>query len=86
MIGARDSTERFWFYQMYLQYLAFLESTIGNFHEIRIPELYFDRKTSFTYVKDVAKAILVVLQSEVRNEIFNIGNFFLIMAKIFQNL
>lgn len=70
MIGARDSTERFWFYHMYFQYLSSQQVT-G--HEIRIPTLYLSRQTSFTYVKDVARAVLVVLNSQVRNEIFNLG-------------
>lgn len=70
MIGARDSTERFWFYHMYFQYLSSLQVT-G--HEIRMPALYLSRQTSFTYVKDVARAVLVVLNSQVRNEIFNLG-------------
>ena len=72
VLGARDSTERFWFYQMWIQYLN-ETLKIGEIHEISIPEEYYNTKTCFTYVKDISKVIGFVLESEVQNEIFNLG-------------
>lgn len=68
VIGPRDSTERFWLIQMYLEYLNFKNSS-----QIEISNEYFNKKTSYVYVYDVAKVILSILKSNIKNEIFNIG-------------
>ncbi|CAF0818450.1 unnamed protein product [Brachionus calyciflorus] len=71
VIGKRDSTNRFWFYQMYLEFLEYKNP--GQKHEIEISKFYLDKKTSYVYVGDVAKVIKKVLDSNVKNEIFNLG-------------
>ena len=68
VIGPRDSTERFWLIQMYLEYLNFINSS-----QIEISDEYFNKKTSYVYVYDVARVILSILKSNIKNEIFNIG-------------
>ena len=72
VIGQRDSTERFWFYLMWLQYLneSFEKS---KKHDILIPEVYFNKKTSYVYVKDIARVINAILNSDLKNEILNVG-------------
>lgn len=74
MLGARDSTERFWFYQMWMQYLNKTLSSEED-HEMSIPAEYYNVKTCFTYVKDIAKVVGLILDSNVQNEIFNLGIF-----------
>lgn len=71
VIGKRDSTNRFWFYQMYLEYLEFKNP--DQMHEIQISKFYINKKTSYVYVYDVAKVVNQLLKSNVRNEIFNLG-------------
>ena len=71
VIGGRDSTERFWFYQMWMQYLL---SKNELEHDVLIPGGYLRTKTSYTYVKDIARAIYTVLTGNIRNEIFNLSN------------
>ena len=75
VIGPRDSVDRFWFYQMWLQYLAYAYPPQTE-HEICIPKFYFSRKTSYVYVRDVARFIDLILKSDVKNEIFNLGLYF----------
>ena len=42
-------------------------------YEIEIPKFFMNKKTSYVYVKDIAKAISAILKSDVKNQIFNIG-------------
>ena len=72
VIGQRDSTERFWFYLMWLQYLneSFKHSIK---HDVLIPEVYYNKKTSYVYVKDIARVINAILSSDLKNEILNVG-------------
>jgi nucleoside-diphosphate-sugar epimerase len=72
VIGPRDSTERFWFYQIWLQYIEYLQNNGQNF-DIEIPKKFFYEKTSYVYVKDIARTVAQLLRSTVKNEIFNIG-------------
>ena len=58
---------------MWLQYLNYKDFSIE--HEICIPKLYFNLKTSYVYVKDVAKVIDLILKSDIKNEAFNLGFF-----------
>ncbi len=74
VLGQRDSTNRFWSYQMWLQYLSY--SYPNQKLDIYIPKKLHDLKTSFVYLKDVAKIVNQIMDSNIKNEIFNIGNFF----------
>jgi nucleoside-diphosphate-sugar epimerase len=74
VVGPRDSTNRFWLYQMLLQYLDYTDQ--NGKHEILIPKAVFDKKTSYVYVKDVSRVINQLLKSDIQNEIFNIGKHF----------
>ncbi len=65
---------------MWLQYLNYQDSSIE--HEICIPKLYFNLKTSYVYVKDVAQVIDLILKSDIKNEAFNLG-FLLIFLQFF---
>lgn len=71
VVGPRDSLDRFWFYQMWLQYL-FYANPKGQI-EIPIPKFFYNKKTSYVYVKDVARAVDLILKSDIKNEIFNLG-------------
>ncbi len=71
VIGEKDSTERFWLLQMYLQYLEF---TGCMQHDILISKSYFNKQTSYVYVQDVACVIYNILKAnEIKNEIFNVS-------------
>ena len=71
VIGKRDTTQRFWLLQMYLQYLEF---TGQQKHDISISKSYLNKQTSYVYVQDVAKVIYAFLKSNsIKNEIFNVG-------------
>lgn len=74
VIGPRDSTNRFWLYQMWFQYLCFTYPDITQI--IRVPKSFYNKKTSYIYVKDIARIIHIVLHSDVKNEVFNIGNIY----------
>ena len=75
VIGPRDSTNRFWLYQMMLQYIA--ADTRRTKHEILIPKAIYSTKTSYVYVKDVARVIQQLICSpnchQFYNQVFNIG-------------
>lgn len=57
---------------MHLQYLASNFPSVTK-HDILISSEYFNKQTSYVYVKDVAIAILKILKSDIKNEIFNIS-------------
>jgi nucleoside-diphosphate-sugar epimerase len=71
VLGPRDSTNRFWLYQMLLQYLH--HSNPSGPHEILIPKAVYEKRTSYVYVKDVAIVVHRLLKGDIKNEIFNIG-------------
>ena len=74
VIGERDSTNRYWFYQMWLEYLNFNQDK--NEIKIPIPKYYFNRKTSFVYVNDIARLVNLILTSDdlnLKNEIVNVA-------------
>lgn len=76
VIGPRDSTERFWLYQMYIEFIDYqIKKKNLLKYDIEIPKYFMNKKTSYVYVKDIAKAINLILKSDIRNQIFNIGNF-----------
>ncbi|CAF1178275.1 unnamed protein product, partial [Didymodactylos carnosus] len=52
VLGARDSTDRWWFYQMWLQFFQIINKPI---------DLSSNIKTSYVYVKDVARYIGFIL-------------------------
>ncbi|RNA09022.1 chloroplast stem-loop binding of 41 kDa chloroplastic-like [Brachionus plicatilis] len=71
VIGPRDSTNRFWFYQMYLEFLEYKNP--GGIHEIKISKFYHNKKTSYVFVRDVARVIDLLLKTNKQNEIVNLG-------------
>ncbi len=73
VIGPRDSTERFWFYQMWLEYLSSLDVAARPELIVHIPDQYFETRTSYTYVADIAKCVRLLLDKAVRNEVFNVS-------------
>ena len=60
---------------MYIQFIHYQikEKNLLKY-DIEIPKYFMNKKTSYVYVKDIAKAIHLVLQSDIRNQILNIGN------------
>ena len=74
VLGPRDSLERFWAYQMWLQFIDHVNPD-GN-HELEIPTFYYNRQTSYVYVKDVARFIHAMLdRKDCWNQIFNLGKY-----------
>lgn len=71
VIGPRDSTNRFWFYQMYLEFLEYKNPEA--IHQIKISKYYHNKKTSYVCVRDIARIIDLLLKKNIRNEIFNLG-------------
>lgn len=72
VLGPRDSTNRFWFYQMWLEFIYYLKS-IGKDMEIPIPSAFFNKKTSYVYVKDISRVVSRLLNTTSDSEIFNFG-------------
>ncbi len=72
VIGARDSTNRFWVYQMWLQFVYYLQKK-GKNMTIEIPSMFYNKKTSYVYVRDIARTVGLFLSRNVYNEVFNIG-------------
>ncbi len=75
VLGARDSLNRFWFYQMWLQYIERNQQN-EKLLSIPIPSFFYNKKTSYIYVKDIAQLVENLLENQVQNEIFNIGKDF----------
>lgn len=67
VLGPRDSTLRWWKYQLWIEFQRQLSTPIP------IPKRIADLYTSYVYVKDVGKAVELVLKLNVQDEIFNIG-------------
>jgi nucleoside-diphosphate-sugar epimerase len=84
VLGERDSSNRFWYLQMYLEYLEYLRP--NERHSIEIASSFWSLKTSYVCVKDVARAVTFFIKSDIKNEIFNIGilHFLLIKKTIFR--
>ena len=58
---------------MQLEYLEYLKP--NETHQIEISKPFYELKTSYVSVKDIAKSIVYFLKSNIRNEIFNIGTY-----------
>lgn len=77
VLGARDSTERFWLYQMLIQYVNYLHESSSSSHpEILIPKMYWNKKTSYVYVRDVAVVINKLINSRPKaSSTYNLGKY-----------
>jgi nucleoside-diphosphate-sugar epimerase len=64
---------------MWIQYLIYLYKKDKVEQMVEIPRFYYNKKTSYVYVKDVARVcnILLTSSAHIRNEIFNLGKFLL---------
>ncbi|XP_035701133.1 chloroplast stem-loop binding protein of 41 kDa b, chloroplastic isoform X2 [Folsomia candida] len=68
VLGARDTTDRWWTYQMWIEFYDFLKVPL------LIPVENRKLKTSYVYVKDVARAILLALNKpESWKSVYNLG-------------
>jgi len=68
VIGPRDTTDRWWAYQMWITFHNFIQVPV------QIPQDYRQLKTSYVYVKDVARVILSALNKpEVWNDVYNLA-------------
>lgn len=56
---------------MYLEYLEFKNP--NSVHEIKISKFHHNKKTSYVFVRDVAKVIDILLKKNIQNEILNLG-------------
>jgi nucleoside-diphosphate-sugar epimerase len=48
-------------------------STPNQPHEIIVPKVVYNMRTSYVYVRDVAVVVQRLLRGDIKNEIFNIG-------------
>ncbi|CAG7815412.1 unnamed protein product, partial [Allacma fusca] len=69
VIGPRDTTDRWWTYQMWIQFYDFIKVPLF------IPPDVAKLRTSYTYVKDIASAVLLGIDKgpEVWNEAYNLA-------------
>lgn len=77
VIGKRDSSHRFWQLQMQLEYLE--SSRPGETHRIEISRPFYELRTSYVNVKDIARVIERLIRSSeeiIKNDVFNIGIIF----------
>lgn len=65
VLGPRDTTYRFWLYQLWLRLGPLLIQ-----HPVTIPQFLMDQKNSFVYVDDVAKVVLEAVEAESDNEAY----------------
>jgi len=65
VLGPRDTTYRFWFYQLWLRLAAVLPS-----RPVTIPEHLLAQKNSFVYVADVAQLVLDAVEMARDNQSF----------------
>lgn len=66
VIGPRDTTYRFWIYQLWIRLASMLPK-----QPVVIPKYLADYKISFVYVDDVAQAIMDILKSSNREAVFD---------------
>ncbi|CAF3420315.1 unnamed protein product [Rotaria socialis] len=71
VLGPRDSTDRWWFYQMWIQFYSSIQKPLETSTQLR---------SSYVYVNDVARYITYILSKTFldsstifHNQIFNIG-------------
>uniref|UniRef100_T1IJ26 NAD-dependent epimerase/dehydratase domain-containing protein n=1 Tax=Strigamia maritima TaxID=126957 RepID=T1IJ26_STRMM len=69
VLGPRDTTNRWWFFQMWLQFYNYINKPLA------IPPHTSSLNTSYVYVKDVAAVLLkMVLEKEkVKNDVYNVA-------------
>lgn len=67
VIGPRDTTERIWFYILWIQLFEFIKVPIY------IPKHVQSFKSSYVYVKDVVRAILHLTNNGFKDDVFNVG-------------
>lgn len=69
VMGPRDSTNRWWFYILWVKFYHLIGVPIY------VPPKVAELRTSYVYVKDVAQAVDKIIQkgSAVHNEVFNIA-------------
>lgn len=67
VLGERDSTQRWWKYQMWLEYTNYLQ------RPVLIPNVVRNLKTSYVYVKDIARflASVILKTDQVKDQVFN---------------
>jgi len=58
VLGERDTTYRFWLYQLWLRLAPLLLA-----HPVTIPTFLLDQKNSFVYVEDVAKVVVDAVEA-----------------------
>jgi len=66
VIGPRDTTYRFWIYQLWIRLASMLPK-----QPVVIPKYLVDYKISFVYVDDVAQAILEILKPSNRDAVYD---------------
>lgn len=68
VLGPRDTTDRWWAYQLWMTFYGYIQVPV------HIPKDYQYLKTSYVYVKDVARAILAALRNpDSWNEVYNLS-------------
>jgi len=65
VLGPRDTTYRFWLYQLWVRLGAVLPQ-----HPVTVPMFLLDQKNSFVYVDDVAKVVQQAVEAEPDDELF----------------
>ena len=65
VLGPRDTTYRFWLYQLWLRLAPRLPA-----RPVTIPTFLVDQKNSFVFVDDVAKVVVDAVEAEPDSELF----------------
>jgi len=65
VLGPRDTTYRFWLYQLWVRLGAVLPQ-----HPVTVPMFLLDQKNSFVYEDDVAKVVQQAVEAEPDDPIF----------------
>ncbi|KAL5247693.1 hypothetical protein ACHWQZ_G019547 [Mnemiopsis leidyi] len=67
VIGAKDTSSKFWIYHMWVKYYEALNTPI------HMPYAIKELVSSYVYLDDLVRVIMKGIESDVRNEIFNIA-------------
>jgi len=65
VLGPRDTTYRFWLYQLWVRLAARLPQ-----HPVTVPKFLLEQKNSFVYVDDVAAVVQQAVEAQRDNELF----------------
>jgi len=65
VLGPRDTTYRFWLYQLWVRLAAVLPD-----HPVTIPKFLVNQKNSFVYVDDVSKVVVDAVEAQPGDELF----------------